>query len=90
MTPEDVVRDVQFFTERAHFVFKEKPQRLDQLQTHTFRQTADVVMCLDRCGRSFNGNRFDDVGIERALNQKIHRPDLLGFFLEHGDEFRRR
>ena len=29
---------------------------------------------------------FDDVGVDRALSEKVDRADLLRLFLEHADE----
>ena len=46
-----------------------------------------VVVCLDRRRRALEGDAFDDVGINGALDQKIDMADLLALFFKNPDEF---
>src|SRR5438552_5150764 len=54
---------------------------------HTFGQTADVVVRLDRLRGPFHRNRFNDVRIQSSLNEKIHGADLFRLLLEYANEF---
>jgi folate-dependent tRNA-U54 methylase TrmFO/GidA len=47
------------------------------------------VVALDRHARpAGEADALDDVGIERALREKVRAADLLRFGLEHVDELR--
>ena len=75
---DEVGRQAELAAERAHLVLEQLAQRLDQLHLHARRQAADIVMALDRDrGAAGEGDRFDHVGIERALGQEIGAADLL-------------
>ena len=54
-----------------HLVFEERTQRLNQGELEVVGQTADIVMRLD-VGRAGAPTGFDDVGIERALNEEFN------------------
>ena len=63
-------------------------KRLDELHVHALGQAADIVVALDRHRRAAGeADAFDDVGVERALGEEVRAAELLGFLLEHGDEF---
>ena len=71
MAPNDLVRQPQLQTQPANFVLEQVAQRLDQFKAQVLRQSADVVVQLDRGGRPIGrGATFDHVGIKRALGQE--------------------
>ena len=70
----------------AHLVLEQLAQRLDQRHPHPVRQAAHVVVALDHRRLTDDGNRFDDIGIERALREKVDLAELRGFRLEDVDE----
>jgi len=45
-------------------------------------------MRFDRHARSAQGNRFDNVGIKRSLNEKLRAADFVRFSIENIDKFR--
>ena len=70
MTVDKRFGQSEFFTQLADLVFKKVAQRFHQAdEGHVFRQSADVVVAFDVCG--IVRARFDDVGIDRALRQKL-------------------
>ena len=82
---DEVFGKPQLAAELTHFVLKEQAQRLDDLlEVDIVGKTADIVVALDDCGIAKAG--FDDVGVDRALSEKVDRADLLRLFLEHADE----
>ena len=70
-----------------YLILEEFAKGFDEFQVHSIRQSADIVMRLDRLRRSFHRNRFDDVRINRSLNQKVDRTHLLCLFFKYADEF---
>lgn len=48
---------------------KQLPQRLDEFQFHIRQQSSDVMVRLDRRGRPAEGDGFDDVRVECALEE---------------------
>jgi hypothetical protein len=60
----------------ADFVLEQLAQRLDQLHPHPLGQAADVVVALDQRRLPDDRDRLDDVGIERALREKVDLPEL--------------
>jgi hypothetical protein len=89
MAVHRAVGQAELAAERPHLVLEELAQGLDQLHVHAGRQAADIVMALDGDRwAAGEGDRFDDVGIERALRQEFRAADLLGFLLEDVDEQR--
>ncbi len=85
---DELVVKPQLLAQHAHFVFEQFAQRLDQLHIHPRRQTANIMVALDR-HRWPAGERhaFDHIGIESPLRQEIRAADFLGFFLKHIDKF---
>ena len=85
---DHLLRQPQLAAHLPHFVLEQLAQRLQQLERQPLGQPADVVVGLDRDRRTaLRRERFDHVGIERALHQEshvlAHRPR---FGLEHVDE----
>ena len=56
----------------TYFVLEQRPQRLDEAELEVLGQAADVVVALDVRG-TFTAAGLDDVWIERALDQELHR-----------------
>src|SRR5690554_1417643 len=82
-----VIRQTQFESNAAHFVFKQFAQRLYQLQFHGFRQSTHVVVGLDHMSfTGFRGGRFDHVRVDGALGQPVHVFNARGFFIEYINE----
>ena len=73
----------------AHLVLEQIAQGLYQLEVHSVRQAADIVVGFDDVRLAVpGGGGFNDVGIDRALGEP---PDAIEFFrlaLEHVDEGR--
>ena len=87
MAPDEAVGQAQLAAERAHLVLEQRAQRLDQRQPHRFGKAAHIVMRLDRDrGPARDADRFDHIGVERALGQKPCAPRRGGVFLEDVDE----
>src|SRR5574337_1176486 len=73
MAVDHRARQAELDADPAYFVLEQFAQRLDQLQLHVRRQTADVVMALDDVSLAgFAAGRFDHVRIDRALRQPLH------------------
>src|SRR5207253_1998501 len=70
--------------DRAHLVFEQIAQRLDQLKPQAGRQAADVVVGLDlhRGGRDVGRGRLDDVRVQRSLGEKVDATKTCGLGLE--------
>lgn len=84
--------DTQNAAQLPHFVFKELPQWLNELEFHVLGQAANVVVALDGVAvllaLTRGGAALDDVGVERALHQKAGRVaelagKLVGIVLEN-------
>src|SRR3546814_16300886 len=83
MAANQTLRQAELAPERAHLVLEQLAQRLDQLHLHARRQAAHVVVRLDGdAGAAGEGDRLDDVGIERALRQEIRTTDLRRLLIE--------
>ena len=80
--------EVHLAADLPHLVLEELAERFDELHAHPRRQTADVVVALDHRRLPDDGNRFDDVRIQRALSQEIDLAELCRLRLEHVDERR--
>src|SRR5207244_8192390 len=83
---DDLLRQAELAAYLTHFVFEELSERLDELEVHLLRKTADVVVALDDLGRPFDGDRLDDVRIERALHEEVDALELRRLLLEDFDE----
>ncbi len=87
VSPDDFFRQAKLQAELADFVFEQVAQRFDEVEAELGREAADVVMELDRVGRAIGrGAAFDDVGVERALGEKLGVCDLQRFGGEAFDE----
>ena len=88
MPPDDVFRQPELQTQRADLVLEQIAERLDQLEGQILGQSADVVVQLDRGGRSVGrAAALDHVGIERSLGQEAGPCDLrrlVGKALDEG------
>ena len=73
--PTIVGGNAEHRAELAHLVLEQLAQRLDELELHPLGQPADVVVALDRRRRALEGDRLDDVRIERALRQELDVAD---------------
>jgi hypothetical protein len=72
VTANHLFRKSELAADVAHFVLEQLAQRFDQLELHVGLQSADIVMRFDRDRRpTARRERFDDVGIERSLHEKI-------------------
>ena len=90
LADDELLLQSQLAADLAHFVLEQLAQRLDQLHAHPLGQAADVVVALDHRRLADDGDRLDDVGIERALREKIHLTELRRLGFEHVDERARR
>src|SRR3546814_15778470 len=87
MAANQTLRQAELAPERAHLVLEQLAQRLDRLHLHARRQAAHVVVRPDGdAGAAGEGDRLDDVGIERALRQEIRPTDLRRLLLDDVDE----
>ena len=86
MAADERLGQAELAAERAHLVLEQLAQRLDQGELHALGQAADVVVRLDGDARALERDRLDDVGIERALGEKIGPAEPLGLALEDVDE----
>src|SRR5690606_33134453 len=69
LAPDDLVGQAQLGADGAHLVLEQGAQRLDQLEGEVLGQAADVVVALD-VRRALAAAGLDDVGVERALDEK--------------------
>ena len=82
---DQILRQAQLPAQLADLVLEQHPQGLDDLlEVHVVRQAAHVVVALDDGGIA--GAGLDHVGIDGALDQVVHLPDLLGLRLKDPDE----
>ena len=71
----------------AHFVLEELAQGFDQVHVEVFRQAPHVVVALDDgCVAAVHVDRFDHIGIERALPQKTGVAKALRLLAKDLDE----
>src|SRR5256714_5480176 len=88
MPPEDVLGNPELRTDAADLVLEQPAERLDDLERHDLGKSTDVVMRLDASARfRFARARFDHVGVDRALHEKIDASHALGLLLEAAHEF---
>src|SRR3546814_16585547 len=86
MAADQALRQAELAAERPHLVLVELAQRLDQFHVHAIGQAAAVVVRLDGdAGAAGEGDRLDDVGVERALGEKIGAADLGSLLLADVD-----
>ena len=65
---DNLLRQAELQPCLPYFIFKQLPQRLDQLEMHLVRQPADIVMALDHLrGIAFDRDAFNHIRIKRAL-----------------------
>ncbi len=85
---DDLGGEAEFAPDRAHLVFEEEAQRLDQLELHIGRQPADIVVGLDLVGHAgiLWRRALDHVGVEGPLRQELERPRPGSVRLEDADE----
>ncbi len=77
-------RQTQLRPDAAHLVLEQAAERLHQLQAHSLRQSAHVVVRLDLGGGA--GARLDHVRVERSLRQEAHLPHPIRLRLQHANE----
>ena len=84
----DVVGQPQRRAQRTHLVLEEVVERLDQIEMHAVGEGDQVVVALDGRGLAAGLARaaLDDVGVDGALRQVLHRPAALGQLLRDGEE----
>ncbi|CQB89922.1 Uncharacterised protein [Chlamydia trachomatis] len=68
----------------THLILKEMLQWLHQLEVHTLRQSAHVVVALDHFARDIDG--LDDIRINGSLSQPTSLRQLLRLSLKDLDE----
>ena len=84
---DEAGRQAKLAAKRPHLVLEQLAQRFHQGHAHLLGQAADIVVRLDRHGRpAGKADRFDDIGIERALGQEPRPAHRSGMFLEDFDE----
>src|SRR5699024_290667 len=81
-----ILRQAQFTPRLPDFIFEQVAQRFyDFLKIHIVRQTAHIVVALDRGGLAAQA-ALHHVGVDGALRQKIYRADLFGFLFKDADK----
>ena len=83
---EDFLRQAEFPPDHPHLILEQLPQGLDQFEFHLRRQAAHVVVGLDGGRGAAHRDRFNHVGVERALHQELHLAQLVGLLLKDADE----
>jgi len=87
LTVNHSMRQAECLTDDTDFVLEQQLDRLDELHSHFFGQTADVVVGLD-CLFAFSlFDAFEDIGINGALCKEADAVEFGGFFVENLDEF---
>lgn len=94
--PDEVGGDAELGAEGADFVFEEFAEGLDEFEVHVRGEAADVVVGFDGLGGAAEGDAFDDVGVQGALEEELDGAgggrvvrfggDAQRGFLEDGDE----
>ena len=84
----DVVGQPERRAQRAHLVFEEVVQRLNQVEMHALREGNQIVVRLDgaRLPAGLACAALDDVGVDGALGQVLHRAPVLSQILRHREE----
>ena len=67
LTVHDVVRQPQLTANRAHFIFKQCFERLNQIEMNTFREWNQIMVALN-LGRRLAA-RLNNIGIQRSLRK---------------------
>ena len=88
LTEHDVLRQAQRQTELADLILEEVVKRLDQIEVHAIGERDEVVMALDggRLAARLARATLDDVRVDGALGQVLHRSAILLELLGHGEE----
>ncbi len=87
MPADQSVGKPELAAERTHLILEQFAQRLEQLQLHPLRESADIVVRLDGdAGSAGKRHRFDDVGVERALGEKLGAADFVRLLVKYIDE----
>src|SRR5439155_12600428 len=76
MPVERLVRDTELLAEAPHLVLEELAKRLHEPEPELLREPADVVVRLDDGRRTLDGDRLDDVGVERPLREPRRPVDV--------------
>src|SRR5438477_3817365 len=86
--PEDVFGNAELRADATDLVLEQPAKWLDDLERHHLGKSADVVMRFDASARfRFARARFDHVGVDRALHEKVDASHALGLLLEAAHEF---
>jgi len=86
LAPDEVGGDAELEAGFADLVLKQVAQRFDQrFEGDDIRQATNIVVALDHGGITHTA--FDDVRVDRALDQEIDFADFLAFFFKDADEF---
>ena len=85
LAPDEPLRHPQLGPDRADLILEKRTQRFNQLKLHVVGQATDVVVRLDRRCTS-TSTRFDHVGVERALDEKLRSLELRRLFLKDANE----
>ena len=74
--------------QRAHLVFEEVVQRLNEVKRHALGKRDQIMVAFDggRLAAGLARAALDDVGVDGALRQVLHRAAVLGQLLRHGEE----
>ena len=86
MAHQEFLLDAEVTADPAHFILEELTQRFHQLELHAFRQSAHIVVALDRGRRPAHRDGLDHIGIQRALGEEVEVAERLRFLVEHVDE----
>src|SRR5262249_31230609 len=69
MLHQNLFRQPQISPDLPHFVLEQISQRFHQRKRHVLRQSAHIVVRLDRRRRPLHGHRLNHVRIQRPLHQ---------------------
>src|SRR5579859_30218 len=90
---QNFFRQAQVLANAADLVLEKVAKGLDEGKRHVFRQAADVMVCLDSGRWPLHRDGFNDVRVERSLDEPgdfavgISALQLLGFLGKNGDKF---
>ena len=84
----NVVGQTERRAQRAHLVLEEMIQGLNQVEMHALREGNQIVVRLNRARlpAGLACAALDDVGVDGALGQVLHRTPVLSQVLRHGEE----
>lgn len=71
MPPDEIGGNTEFCAEGADFVFEEFAEGFDEFEVHGCGEAADVVVRFYGLRGAAEGDAFYDVGVERALQEKL-------------------